>query len=156
MLVAHSGVAIILIGISLSSAYSVQKEVRMTVGDKLNIRDYQFQFLGTQEAQGPNYHATIGDILVLEKGIPVAHLKPEKRIFPVQNMALSKTAIEVGVFRDLYVALGQQLTDKNAWSLRIYVKPFVRWIWMGGLIMVLGGILSFFYSLSSQRRLGSR
>lgn len=144
MLLAHTGVAILLIGISLSTAYSVHQEVRMTVGDEINIGAYQFRFLGTQQAAGANYQTTIADILVSKTGVPLVHLKPEKRIFTVQNMALAKIAIEAGVFRDLYVALGEQMGDKNTWSLRIYVKPFVRWIWIGGLIMIVGGLLALF------------
>jgi cytochrome c-type biogenesis protein CcmF len=151
MLVAHSGVAIVLIGISLSTAYSVHQEVRMTIGDQLTVGGYQFRFLSAQEAQGPNYQTTIADILILKKGISIAHLYPEKRIFSVQNMALSKIAIEVGMFRDLYIALGEQLGDENTWSLRIYVKPFVRWIWMGGLIMILGGLLACFKFTKGKR-----
>ena len=151
MLIAHCGVAIILIGISLSSAYSIHQEVRMRPKDEITVGNYQFYFVDTKEEPGPNYQAIRGDIIIKKNNIFIGHLFPEKRVYTVQNMALSKIAIKMGIFRDLYIALGEQLDNNNTWSLRIYIKPFVRWIWVGGLIMVLGGILAVFSSLSLRK-----
>ena len=152
MLLAHSGIAILLIGISLSTAYSVHQELRMTVGDDVFVGSYQFHFLGTQERYRDNYKTTVADILVSKAGKPFIHLKPERRRFIVQGSVLSKVAIDVGVFRDIYVALGDPLdtssrrrgAESDTWSFRIYIKPFVRWIWYGGLVMVFGGFLALF------------
>lgn len=143
MVIAHVGVAVCVIGVVLSTHYSVQREVRMVPGESLAMGDYAFQFLGTREFQGPNYSAIEGGIQVFENQTPIQLLRPEQRVFSVQKMALAKTAIDVSLFRDLYVALGEPL-DHNAWSFRIYFKPFVRWIWYGGLLMVIGGLLAFF------------
>jgi cytochrome c-type biogenesis protein CcmF len=142
MVFAHIGIAICIIGIVCSSNYSVERDVRMQPNDSVTVGPYQFQFLGVSGMKGPNYTAIQAGVLVSQQGKVIILLRPEQRIFNVQQIALSKTAIDVGVFRDLYVALGGPIGNHNAWSLRIYYKPFVRWIWLGGLLIVLGGILA--------------
>lgn len=140
MMVAHLGIAVCAIGIVLTSNYSVQKEVRMMAGDMVSVGPYQFRFLGVRNLQGVNYTGVEGGVSVSKNKTEFALLRPQLRSFTVQKTTLGKTAIDVGWFRDLYVALGEPLSD-DVWSLRIYYKPFVRWIWVGGLIMVLGGLI---------------
>ncbi len=141
MVVAHLGVAVCGLGIVLSSYYSEQREVRMQPQDIAMIGPYQFQLLGTREITGPNYRGIEAGVLVRKNNHIITLLRPEQRIYNVQHAALAKTAIDAGWFRDLYVALGEPL-PQNAWSLRLYYKPFVRWIWYGGLLMILGGLLA--------------
>lgn len=140
MLFAHLGVAVTVLGIVLASAYSQKREVRATVGEVVSLAGYQFVLDKVDEAQGPNYKSLQAKVTIKRDNIDIAVLHPEQRLFTVQNMALAKTAIDVGIFRDLYVALGQPLAG-DAWALRLYYKPFVRWIWYGGILMLLGGII---------------
>jgi cytochrome c-type biogenesis protein CcmF len=139
MLLAHLGVAISAIGIILSSAYSLQRDVRMVVGDTVQLGVYQFKLKGIYNLQGPNYTGAEADLQFIN--VPHTYLKPRLRYYPISDMALSKPAIDMNVWRDLYVALAEPLAN-NAWALRFYAKPFVRWIWMGGLLMLVGGICS--------------
>lgn len=137
MLLAHVGVALSAIGIILSSAYSLQRDVRMTVGDTLQLGRYQFKLENVYDLQGPNYNGAEAKLQLLNQ--PSTYLKPQLRYYPVSDMALSKPAINAGLWRDLYIALAEPLAN-NAWALRFYAKPFIRWIWLGGLLMVLGGV----------------
>lgn len=141
MVIAHLGIAVCAIGVVLVSHYSLQKEVRVVPGDVVNVGDYQFKFFGVRNLTGPNYTGAEGGILVSKNQQAIKFLQPEQRYYTARKMALADTAIDMGIFRDLYVALGEQL-DNGAWSLRIYYKPFVRWIWGGGLLMVLGGLIA--------------
>lgn len=141
MVIAHCGMAVCTIGIVLVSHYSLQKEVRMSPGDKISVGAYTFEFIGTRDLIGANYTGVEGGVIVRENDHVLAFLKPQQRVYNVQKMALAKTAIDANVFRDLYVALGESLEGKS-WSLRIYYKPFVRWIWGGGLLVILGGVLA--------------
>lgn len=136
MLCAHLGVAITAIGIILSSNYSLQGDVRMAVGDQFILGVYPFKLQDVVALQGPNY---TGAIAKLQLSNTSYHLYPELRYYPVSDMALSKPAIHVKLWRDLYVALAEPV-GKHAWALRFYYKPFIRWIWCGGLLMMLGGI----------------
>lgn len=141
MVVAHVGVAVCAIGVVLTSHYSVQQEVRLQPQQQATVGAYQFQFMGVREFIGPNFKGVEAGVLVKQKDKVITLLTPQQRIYNVQKTALAKTAIDMNLFRDLYVALGEPL-DNNAWSLRIYYKPFVRWIWGGGLLMILGGLLA--------------
>jgi cytochrome c-type biogenesis protein CcmF len=137
MLLAHLGVAILSIGIILSSYYSLERDVLMTVGDRLRVGSYQFKLQAIFALQGPNYTGAKADLQRVNK--VNMHLSPELRYYPVADMVLSKPAIEAGLWRDLYIALAEPVGDKT-WALRFYYKPFIRWIWMGGLLMIFGGI----------------
>jgi cytochrome c-type biogenesis protein CcmF len=141
MVLAHIGVAVTLIGIVLTSHYSLERDVRMAPGDELTIANYKLQFLGTIDVNGSNYKGVEAGILVSKAGKIITLLKPQQRLFNVQQVALAKPAINANLFRDLYVALGEPIDDK-AWAFRIYYKPFVRWIWLGGLLMLLGGVFA--------------
>lgn len=138
---AHLGVAVFIIGVTLVNGYETEKDVRMDVGSKVTVGGYTFQFNGVSDAVGPNYKAVVGDIGVIKNDKVVRTLHPEKRTYNASGMAMTEAAIDTGLFRDLYVALGEPLAN-NAWVVRAYHKPFVDWIWLGCLLMVIGGILS--------------
>jgi len=141
MSLAHLGAAVFLVGAVLSNQYSVEKIVRLAPGESAELAGYSFKFEGVAEVQGPNYRAKEGSFKVFKDGRQVAELKPQKRIYKVQRNTMTEAAIEPGLLRDLYVALGEPM-EKGAWSVRVYVKPFIRWIWLGGLFMMAGGCCS--------------
>jgi len=141
MLVGHTGIAVFAVGVALVSIYSSEKDIRLEVGESYNLGGYDFQFKGAKHIKGPNYDGDRGLVEVAKDGEPVAVMEPEKRIYHTSSMPMTEAGIDAGLFRDLFVALGEPLGDSGAWSLRIYHKPFVRWIWLGGLIMALGGLL---------------
>ena len=140
MILAHIGFAVAVIGIVLTSEYSLEKDVRMYPGDTLSAGSYQFEFKGVHTTKESNYRAIVGTIEVTQNGKLVTQLKPEKRTYRVQKSSMTEAAIDAGFFRDLYVALGDSLGD-DSWAVRVYYKPFVRWIWMGSIFMALGGAL---------------
>jgi cytochrome c-type biogenesis protein CcmF len=119
----------------------VERDVRMQVGDTTSIGALVFTFRGVRELAGPNYRALRGTIDVTENGKPIVTLHPEKRHYPATQSTMTEAAIDAGLTRDLYVSLGEAV-EGNAWIVRVYVKPFVDWIWGGCLIMALGGLLA--------------
>lgn len=137
----HAGFAIFIIGILLSSLLKQEREIRLQPGDSVTLGPYQFIFVDTKGIQGENYRAIRGEFAVLKKTRHIVNLYPEKRIYTVRGMIMTKVDIHPGIFRDLYIALGEPL-NKNAWSIRVYYKPFIRWIWFGALLMMLGGIFA--------------
>lgn len=141
MVSGHLGFAVTLIGIALVSAYNVERNVRMAIGDSLTLQGYEFVFKNVSEYTGPNYTADVGHVEVYQNSKKVATLAAEKRFYPVQRNVMTEAGIDSGLTRDLFVALGEQLKNGD-WSLRIYVKPFINWIWLGAFIMALGGVLS--------------
>ncbi|WP_241608757.1 heme lyase CcmF/NrfE family subunit [Rosenbergiella australiborealis] len=140
MVLGHLGVAVTVIGIAFSTQYSVERDVRMKTGDSISIHDYQFTFRGVKPLQGPNYSGGEGVIDVTRFGRVEAVLYAEKRFYTAARTMMTEAAINGGVTRDLYAALGEELDD-GSWAVRIYYKPFVRWIWFGGIFMAIGGIL---------------
>jgi len=141
MQLAHLGVALFIIGVTLVKGYETEKDLRMGVGDTATIGGYTFRFDGVVDVPGPNYQATRGYISVSKDGRDLMVLHPEKRIYTVQTMPMTEAAIDTGLFRDLYVSLGEPLSG-GAWIVRIYYKPFVDWIWGGAVFMALGGLLA--------------
>ncbi|QDE39294.1 heme lyase CcmF/NrfE family subunit [Luteibacter pinisoli] len=144
MLVAHFGVAIFLIGVLLSESLSTERDVRMVPGQMETVGSYQFRFDGVRESTGPNWRADEGVVTILHNGEPMATMHPQKRTYS-RGQVQTESAIDPGLFRDIYVALGEPMDSGNvegAWALRLYHKPFVRWIWLGGLFMMLGGFLA--------------
>ncbi len=141
MTMAHIGAGVLVIGISLVTAFGSEHDVSLQPGENASLAGYDFHFQGVKDQTGPNYEARVATVDVYRGEQQLATLYPEKRHYPVRGSVMTESGIDVGVFRDLYVSLGEPLPD-NAWSLRLYYRPFVRWIWAGGLFMVLGGFLA--------------
>jgi cytochrome c-type biogenesis protein CcmF len=141
MLLAHCGVAVFIAGVTLVKGYESERDVRMAVGDSIEVGGYAFRFDGAQNATGPNYRAARGSVVVSRGGKELMVLHPEKRIYNAQQMPMTEAAISTGLFGDLYVSLGEPVSD-GACSVRVYHKPFVTWIWGGCIIMALGGFLA--------------
>jgi cytochrome c-type biogenesis protein CcmF len=141
MLLAHFGIGVFIIGVTTVKGYEVERDVRMDIGDTVTVGGYLFKFQGTTERTGPNYRASRGTVEVGKNGRLVETLHPEKRIYTVQQMPMTEAAIDTGVFGDIYVSLGEPVAD-GAWSVRVYYKPFVTWIWGGCVLMALGGLLA--------------
>ena len=142
MMLAHIGVAVTAIGITLVSTYSEERDMRMAKGDSVELAGYLFTFQGTHVVKGPNYMADQAIIEVTEDGQPVVILNPEKRRYNVKRNMMTEADIDAGLFRDLYVALGEPLNNGEAWAVRVHYKPYVRWLWLGGILMALGGLLT--------------
>jgi cytochrome c-type biogenesis protein CcmF len=141
MSLAHIGVGVFIIGVAGTNAFSTERDVRLGPGDSEELAGYRFEFGGVAEVAGPNYSAQRAEIRVFRGEQPVAVLHPEKRFYPIQEQPMTEAAVDAGFTRDLYVALGEPLGD-GSWALRLYYKPFVRWIWLGPTLMALGGLLA--------------
>ena len=141
MLLAHLGVAMFILGITMVSNFGSEQDIRLSPGDVHEAAGYRFRFAGVETVPGPNYQAARGRFLVFEGDRQIAVLEPEKRTYFTSPKPMTEAAIDWGFARDLYVSLGEPLGGGD-WALRIYYKPYVRWIWLGGLCMALGGILA--------------
>lgn len=141
MVFGHLGFAITIIGITLVSNYEIERDVRMELGETVELEDYSFTFTDVKAIQGPNYTADVGVFDVDKAGEFIVHLEPEKRIYTVQRMPMTEAAVHSTVSRDLFIAMGEPLDD-GAWAVRIYIKPFIVWIWAGAVVMAIGGIFS--------------
>jgi cytochrome c-type biogenesis protein CcmF len=141
MVLGHLGFAVMIIGIAMVTSYSQERDVRMVPGDSIELAGYSFRLQGVESLQGPNYTGQVAIMDIYADGEKLNHLEAEKRFYTVQRSVMTEAAIDVGLTRDLYVALGEQLNN-GAWALRVYVKPFIRWIWAGALLMAIGGCLS--------------
>jgi len=142
MSVAHLGIGVFIVGITLTSLYSTEKDVRLVPGEKYELGGYEFTFKGVTRKKGPNYIAHEGNLHVTKDNKLIAFLQPQKRIYRTQPKPMTEAAIDAGLTRDLFVALGEPLGAENAWSVRLYHKPFIRWIWLGAVFMALGGLLA--------------
>lgn len=140
MTLAHLGVATTVIGIAVSTAYGVQDDVQMEVGTKRELEGYSIEFMQQDSLIGPNYEGTKTQFKISYQGRSKL-IYPEKRLYTVGQMAMTESAIDVTPFRDIYVALGERLTP-SSWSVRLYYKPFIRWIWSGGFMILAGGFLA--------------
>src|SRR4029453_1072379 len=145
MLLAHLGVAVFIVGVTLVKGYETERDVRLDVGQTIEVGGYAFKFLGVAPGPGPNYRALTGTIEVHKDGRLIETLKPEKRIYNASGQTMTIAAIDTGVLGDRYVSLGEPLAAddiKGAWGERIYLKPFVDWIWIGAFLMALGGLVA--------------
>lgn len=142
MTFAHMGVAMFVVGITLTSLYSTEKDIRLVKGQSYSIGEYDFLFEGVQGATGPNYKADEGWFTVSYQNEEITRLHSQKRLYNAGGMPMTEAGIDPGFWRDLYVSLGEDLDGKGAWSVRLYHKPFIRWIWLGALIMAFGGLLA--------------
>jgi cytochrome c-type biogenesis protein CcmF len=141
--IAHFGMAVLTLGITGVKSYEVERDVRMQIGDVVTIAPYTFQLRSLDEVKGPNYKAVRAEVEVFKGERLIEVLEPEKRRYVSSPMAMTEAAIDSGFMRDLYVSLGEPLNDaRTEWSMRVYYKPFVPWLWGGVLLMVLGGMLA--------------
>ena len=140
MVVAHLGVAVCLMGVVMVSNSQVERDLKMGPGDKFEVGRYSFELEQIRQLRGPNYLADEAILNVFLDGEPYKTLTPEKRHYLVQDSVMTEAAIDAGLFRDLYVAMGEPLGE-DVWAIRIHYKPFVRWLWLGGLMMAMGGLL---------------
>lgn len=141
MTLAHIGFAVLVIGVAMTKTYTEERDVRMQVGDSAEVSGYQFTLTEVYELNGPNYSGQAAELDVRKDGNYVTHLHAEKRFYRIQRTIMTESAVHARLSRDLYVSLGEELPG-DAWALRIQVKPFVRWIWLGGLLMSLGALVS--------------
>lgn len=141
--IAHFGMAVLVIGITGVKSYEVERDVRMHIGDVVTIAPYTFRLNSLDEVRGPNYKAVRADVQVLRNDRIIEILQPEKRRYFSSAMPMTEAGIDSGFMRDLYVSLGEPLDDaRTEWSMRVYYKPFVPWLWGGVLLMVFGGLLA--------------
>ncbi len=142
MVVAHLGMGVFIVGVTMVRGYETERDVKMAVGDSVVVGNHRFTFQGAEEIKGPNYVAARGRVSVQREGGGSSFMMhPEKRLYKVQGMPMTEAAIRSGLTGDLYVSLGEALDDKT-WTVRVYVKPFVDWIWGGAFMMALGGFLA--------------
>ena len=141
MQIAHLGFAVCAVGVVLTSLGSYERDLRMAPGDSVELGGYRFQFDGAVHHEGPNFTSDKGTVRVFDGERQIKVLHPEKRLYTVQQTTMTEAGIDAGFTRDLFVALGEPL-EQGAWAVRIHIKPFVRWIWLGGLLMALGGFLA--------------
>jgi cytochrome c-type biogenesis protein CcmF len=142
MALAHLGVAVFVVGVTLVKGYESDADVKIRAGETVALAGYVFRFDGVGRADGPNYTAARATVSVTKNGKPVTVMYPERRVYTVQEQVMTEAAIDPGVTRDLYVSLGDPLGADGAWLLKVQHKPFVDWIWGGCLIMALGGLLA--------------
>jgi len=141
MLLAHFGLAIFIIGVTMVKGYESETDITMQKGESKQINGYDFRFEGTLPVKGPNYVSREGQFYVTKDGKDIALLTPEKRYYPVQGAVMTEASISINLVRDIYVSLGEEL-EQGEWSVRVYFKPFVQWIWAGCVLMSLGGLLT--------------
>jgi cytochrome c-type biogenesis protein CcmF len=141
MTFAHLGIAVFIVGVTLVKGYETERDVRMAVGDTVQVGGYTFRFDGVRDVPGPNYRASRGAVDVSRDGRSIETLHPEKRIYTAQQMPMTEAAIDSGPLGDIYVSLGDPVGD-GSWAVRVYHKPFVTWIWFGCILMALGGFIA--------------
>ena len=141
MMLAHLGIGVFIIGVTMVRTYEVERDVNMAIGDTAEIAGYTFTFQGARDVLGPNYRAAQGLITLSKNGEEIAQMRPEKRIYRVQQNPMTEAAIRSRPMGDIYVSLGQA-GEGNSWVVRLYYKPFVTWVWGGCVLMALGGTLA--------------
>ena len=147
MLLAHLGVGIFIVGVTLVKGYEIERDVRLDVGESVSVGGYEFKFLGVKPGPGPNYRALSGAVEVRKDERLIETLKPEKRIYNASGQPMTIAAIDLGFLGDRYVSLGEPVGENpdniaGAWAVRIYLKPFIDWIWTGAFLMALGGFIA--------------
>ncbi len=141
MQIAHFGFAVILLGAGLTSIYSIEKSVLLSPGQTVALGKYEFRFEGTEHLSGPNFEAERATFEVMRGGEFVRELHPEKRLYVASRSPSTEMAIDAGFTRDLFITLGEE-RESGAWSMSLYIKPFVRWVWLGAILMALGGVVA--------------
>ena len=141
MCLAHFGVGIFVLGVAVTSAFSDERDLSMSPGQVIDVSGYEFELTGTREVRGPNYDAVEAELVVRRDGEVVTVLNPQKRVYRVQRNPMTEAALHPRLSRDLYVAMGEPLGE-GAWSVRLQYKPLIRFIWLGCIIMALGGVVA--------------
>jgi cytochrome c-type biogenesis protein CcmF len=141
MAVAHAGLGVFVLGVTIASAFSVEADMRMAPGEKVAVAGYEFELRDLRNVQGPNYRALEGEIEVRKNGEFVATLRPQKRTYLVQQNPMTEAGIHTGWNRDLFVALGDPLGN-DAWSVRLQYRPLIVFIWLGAFVMAVGGVIA--------------
>ncbi|MDP3441194.1 MAG: cytochrome c-type biogenesis CcmF C-terminal domain-containing protein, partial [Azonexus sp.] len=156
MNIAHVGIAVFVVGVTMVSSFEEEKDVKMAPGETVTVAGYTFTFNGVRSVQGPNYLAFQGDFDLAVNGKFQRKMNPEKRTYQSSSMPMTEASIDAGLLRDVYVSLGEPI-DRNQpeaeWAVRVYYKPFVDWIWGGCILMALGGL---FAMLDRRYRIKSR
>ena len=161
MLLAHLGLGVFVVGVTLVKGYEIERDVRLEPGESVAVGGYDFRFVGVVPGPGPNYRALTGTMEVRKNGRLLETLKPEKRIYNASGQTMTIAAIDVGPLGDRYVSLGEPVGAGGAndvagpWAVRIYIKPFIDWIWAGAFLMALGGFMAVSdrrYRLALRRR----
>jgi len=142
MLLAHLGVAAFIAGVTLVKGYEIERDVRLGIGQSVEVAGDTYTFRGVAPRTGPNYDATVATIDVSRDGRTIAVLEPQKRAYRASGQVMTEASIQTGFLGDRYVSLGEPVGSDGAWGVRIYSKPFVDWIWGGCLLMALGGFLA--------------
>ena len=138
MAIAHFGVGVVALGITGVQSFKVEQDVALAVGDAATVGGYDFRLAAMRDAKGPNFVAVEADVIVSKDGVAIATLHPQKRLYNSGGNAMTEAGIEVGAGRDLFAALGEDL-GQGRWSLRLQYKPLIRYIWLGALLIALGG-----------------
>jgi len=141
MSIAHIGVGLFAIGVTVVQMYKIEKDIALKPGESYTMQGYEFRFNGTKQIDGPNYVAMQSEVAITKEGKTIAVLHPQKRVYRVQKSPMTEAGLEVDWNRDLFVAMGEDLGN-GSWSLRLQYKPMVRFIWLGAVIMALGGLLA--------------
>lgn len=142
MTIAHIGIAVFTVGVALTSLYAKEVTVRMSPGETHEVGDYTIGLASISEKRGPNYVAMVGEFQVSRDDSSVSTVTSEKRIYDVRRDLMTEAGIDAGLTRDIFIALGESLDDSGAWAVRLQVKPYIRWIWVGTVIMAFGGLLA--------------
>ena len=145
MTLSHLGLGLWMLGVVAVTGYGIERDVRLAPGGEAEMSGYSFGFAGVQQSQGPNFTADRGTVVVERNGRTVSTLNPEKRLYPSQGSVMTETGVDASLSRDLYVALGEPIDQNNLagdWSLRLYYKPMIRFVWLGGVLMFVGGLCS--------------
>jgi cytochrome c-type biogenesis protein CcmF len=161
MLLAHFGVAVFIVGVTLVKGYGIEENVPLDVGQSVTVGGEDYTFRGVTPVTGPNYRGLAGTVEVRRNGTLVQTLRPEKRVYNATGSTMTEAAIDPGFFGDRYVSLGEPVSDKGdagAWGVRVYVKPFVDWIWVGAFLMAFGGFIAMSdrrYRLAVRQKFGA-
>ncbi len=142
MQISHIGVAIYLFGVSMTEHTDFEIDTLMNPGDVKMVKDYEVEFIGVEQKQIENYQASQGHFIIRKEGKQIAQMNPQKRFYPRRGNPMTEAAIDAGFSRDLYVSLGEEINQQGGWAVRIYIKPFIRWMWGGGILMMLGGFFA--------------
>ena len=155
MVIAHMGVAVTIVGVTMVANYSIEKSVRMLPGDSIEAGGYTFTFIESGRLPGPNYMADAARFEVTKNGKLISELIPEKRRYNASGQIMTEADINASLFRDLYVSMGEPL-EGGAWGMRIQVKSFMRWVWLGAILMGIGGLMAILDKRYRKHRISGR